>query len=135
MYRLMADEITWALCSWFEENGAHLIHPDDLERIRGFNPYGVVFNVLADVGEYTEIGAGADKFRVRPETLKLINPKESWLFELGEIVAVKGRDYNGTVVGIGWHHKEEKPTYRLKVAGKVKSKRYWSDDLEKLPVT
>nr|WP_319250231.1 hypothetical protein [uncultured Celeribacter sp.] len=131
----MADEITWALCSWFEESGAHLIHPDDLSRIRRFNPYGVVFNVLADKGEYTEIGAGADKFRVRPEALRLIKPKESWIFELGEIVAVKGRDYNGTVLGIGWHYKEEKPTYRLKVNGKVKSKRYWSDDLERLPAT
>ena len=135
MYRLMTDEITWALCSWFEESGEHLIHPDDLDRIRRFNPFGVVFTVLTNDGEYTEIGAGAEKFRVRPETLRLIKPRESWIFELGEGVAIKGRNYNGTVVGIGWHHKEEKPTYRLKVAGKIKSKRYWPDDLQRLHLT
>ena len=130
----MADEITWALCSWFEENGAHLVHPDDLDKIRRFKPYGVIFNVVADGGEYTVISFGDDKFRVRPEALKLIKPQKSWIFEFGEIISVKGRDYNGTVVGIGWHHKEGKPTYRLEVAGKVKSKRYWSDDLERIQV-
>lgn len=130
----MADEITWALCSWFEESGAHLIHPDDLDHIRRFNPYGVVFNVISDGGEYTEIGVGADRFRVRPEALRLIKPEKSWILELGETVSVKGRDYNGTVVGISWHHKEEKPIYRLKVAGIVKNRRYWPEDLERLQI-
>jgi|UPI0006E2C344 hypothetical protein len=135
MYRLMADETRWALCSWFEESGEHLIHPNDLDRMRRFKPYGVVFRVLTDDGEYTVIGSGTEQFRVRPEGLKLIRPEKSWIFELGEAVGIKGRDYNGTVVGIGWHHKEGKPTYQLEVAGKIKSKRYWSDDLEKLQVS
>ncbi|WP_317054991.1 DUF6960 family protein [Roseovarius rhodophyticola] len=127
----MADEITWALFSWFEECGAHLIHPEDLERVRSFNPYGVVFNVLADDGEYTVIGAGSEKFRVRPEALILIKPEKPWRFEIGETVSVVGRDYVGLIVGISWHFKEKKPMYGLKVAGKLKSKRYWPEDLEK----
>ncbi|WP_417830350.1 DUF6960 family protein [Thalassospira sp.] len=131
----MADEMTWALCYWFEENGEHLIHPDDLDHIRRFKPYGVVFTVRAVGDEYTVIGYGDDEFRVRSEALKLIKPEKSWMIELGEIVSVKGRDYKGTVVEICWHHKEEKPTYRLKVGGKVKSKRYWPDDLERLRAT
>lgn len=130
----MVDEITWALCSWFEENGAHLIHPDDLDRMRSFKPYGVVFTVLSNGQGYTEICAGFEKFRVLPEALRIIKPEKSWVFEIGESVSVVGQDYIGTIAGISWHQKEQKPMYSLKVAGKLKSKRYWSDDLEKLQV-
>lgn len=128
----MDKQIKWALCPWFEESGEYLIHPDDLDRMKSFRPYGVVFNVLAEGGEYTKIGAGDDTFRVRPEALKLITPEASWSFKIGDSVSVVGRDDVGTIVSILWHHRENKPMYGLNIAGKLKSKRYWPEDLKKL---
>ncbi len=126
------NNVLWALCPWFEESGDDLVHPDDLVSIREFRPYGVVFRVTGQEGGYTEIAYSDKIFRVRDHFLRIIEPKKDWLFSIGETVLVRGRDCSGTIVGIGWHHKEEKPTFGLMVDGKRKSKRYWPEDLERI---
>lgn len=131
MCRSISGSVSWALCPWFEESGDHLVHPDDLERLRAFRPYGVVFQVLSEEGDYIKIACGDDVFRINGQFLRIIEPEEGWLFDIGETVSVQGRDYTGTIVGISWHYKEEKPMYGLMVDGKRKNKRYWPKDLRK----
>lgn len=46
IYHSMDDKLIWALCPWFEESGVNVIHPDDLDRMRELDPYGIVFIVL-----------------------------------------------------------------------------------------
>lgn len=128
----MDNNVIWALYPWFEENGEWLIHPDDLERMRAFRPYGVVFRVLGEDGKYVAICSGDQVFRVRREILKMIEPKECWRFEVGDTVLVKASRYSGVVSSIHWHQKESRPFYLLEVGGTIKSRRYWPEELEKI---
>ncbi|NLS19411.1 hypothetical protein HGP16_23000 [Rhizobium sp. P40RR-XXII] len=128
----MDNNVIWALCPWFEENGEWLIDPDDLERIRAFRPYGVVFRVFDEDREYVTICSGDQVFRVRRDILKMIEPKECWRFEVEESAFIKESGYSGTVASIRWHQKENKPMYLLKVGGTIKSRRYWPEELEKI---
>lgn len=112
--------------SWFEEHGADLVHPADLEAWRALRPSGKVFRREGPGGEYIVLRYGEANFRVRPE---LFEPIDAPVVAMGRSVALKtGED--AAVLNIGYHHKRNEPMYQLTVAGRKKSKRYWNGDFD-----
>ena len=122
----------WALIPWFPESGENLVHPSDLGRIHDFKPYGVVFYVGERVGEYIWISSGENSFRVSEDFIREVKPEVDWLYKIGEVVSIKGTGTIGQIESIHWHFAKEKPIFHLKIDGKLKSKRYWPEDIEKI---
>lgn len=118
----------WGLYPWFNEEGEHMIHPDDIELLIRIKPYGKVFKCIAINDEYITIMYSDYKFRVKRE---LFNKVDSPLFTFEEKVMVKDKEICGIIAEINWHHGKNEIFYLIKVEGKKKSKRYFSCDLMK----
>ncbi|GEM_PF-1591789 len=121
----------WGTYLWLETNGPDHIHPDDLDKIKKFVPYGSIFKSDGSEGEYIRIEYGTKTFRVKDTLFRKIAKPE---FEIGEEVTI----LNGSSAGkIGivrhqtWHFKKQKPLYKLEIDGKMKSRNYFDEDLDK----
>lgn len=125
------NNITWALCPWFEDSGNDLIHPNDLELVRAFPPYGIVFKVLGVDGSYVKINYKQNSFRVKKHFLTIIKPDESWVYDIGEVIQLRQNGDIAVIEGISWHYKNKQPMYTIGINGKRKSKRYWPKDIKK----
>jgi hypothetical protein len=121
------DNERWVLYPWFQEHGASLIHPEDLERLEQLGPYGTVWKRLGTDGEYTVLTARHQTVRVRPD---LIVEVPALAFDYGQEVRLIAKDLTGVVEEIGWHHKHSRPFYLLSIGGKRHSRRYWDDELQ-----
>lgn len=120
------DTEQWVLYPWFQEHGAQLIHPDDLERLKTLGAYGTVFKQLGTDGQYTVLSAKRQTVRVLPDLIVKV-PRPA--FDYGQQVRVAGQDRIGVVEEIGWHHKLSRPFFLLAIGGKRQSRRYWDDEL------
>ena len=116
----------WTLYPWFEEHGAELIHPDDISRFRQLRPYGKVFAVVGEEGNYIILQFGENSFRVMPDLMSAVSAPA---FFFGQTVEISGKTTFGTVVEVCWHHGQQKPFFYLVIGGKRSGKRYWESDL------
>lgn len=116
----------WALYPWFEEHGPELIHPQDFDAFRQLFPYGRVFAVLGQQDEFTRIAYGKQVFRVKPS---LLQPVPAPTFTAGQAVRIPGKGDEAVVEEIYWHYKNKRPFFIVRYRGKLKSKRYWAEDL------
>lgn len=132
MYLMIDDELKWALLPWLDGCVEDFAHPDDLNGLKEVRLYGGLCKVICEGKDYVKIEYNKHSFRVRRDVLSIFSPKSEWLYEIGERVGVVGKDYVGSILGIGWHYKMKKPTYGLIVNGKRKSRRYWPEDLIKM---
>ncbi|MDE7430386.1 MAG: hypothetical protein K2N34_00470 [Lachnospiraceae bacterium] len=89
------------------------------------------------VVEYVVSGAKAlvispvPKLEVDIEDIKALHNMPEYLY--GEKIRIcKHNEPTGLVVGIYWNFKKEQFFYKLSVNGRVKSKRYYNKDLQKL---
>ena len=122
-----SNDIRFGLYPWFHEDGADLIHPDDILRFSMLVPYGKIFEVDFCSPDMIQLKYGEQKFRVRPDLLKLIpSPK----FRLGDVVSIKNKNVKAEVISSMWHSNEKRAFFLLSANGKKKSKRYWEEDLE-----
>ena len=121
----MSDEgSSWGLCPWFEEQGANLIHADDLAAVRALTPNGKVFRLVGEEDGLLRLRYGDAEFRAHPS---LFTPVVGPVHAVGEALALTdGRV--GEVVGVHWHHERAEPMYQLRLEGKRTSKRYWNAD-------
>ena len=120
----------FALCPWFSDLDTALIHPEDLSTVRRLMPYGKVFSVGDEDGEFIWLAYGNTKFRARSDVVQplCIEPR----FILGDEVRVKADGTVAMVTGVMWHHKVQKPFFLLS-SGRIERKtRYWEEDLDKL---
>ena len=118
----------WGLCSWNESREQHLIHPEDLERIKQLFLHCKVFQCIGKDAEYLLISYGQEIFRVHPVVFK---PVPSLPFGIGTTVCEKARPaIIGEVHEIIWHYKEALPMFFITVGGKKKARSYWAAELE-----
>jgi hypothetical protein len=117
----------WGLYPWFEESGTTLVHPDDLDAFRKLVPYGKVFAVARDEGDFIRLAYGAQVFRVKPDLLRHVDAPK---FAIGDRARIANKPGDVEIDAIQWHHKDERPFFLVKRNGKVESRRYWADDLE-----
>ncbi|GMA14388.1 hypothetical protein E5F05_01930 (plasmid) [Deinococcus metallilatus] len=118
---------TFGLYPWFVEHGLEKIHPEDIEDFSKLLPYGKVFELISNDGDYITIAYGSKRYRVRPDLWK---PVEGVGYHVGEQVLVNGR--KGVIEEIGWHFNRKSPFFLLSIEGKRKSKRYSGDELQTL---
>lgn len=123
---MTAEPGAWGLYPWFAEHGAELVHPDDLEGFQALMPYGKLFQVAAQEGEFLALRYGDERFRVRPG--ELFQPRPAPAFAFGDAVQVPKKG-PGTVAAIEWHHQRQAPLFFVAVDGKRLKKRYGAEDL------
>jgi hypothetical protein len=59
----------------------------------------------------------------------LLQPVAASRFTVGQVVRIPGKDADAVVDGIYWHYKDKRPYFIVRHKGKLKSKRYWAEDL------
>lgn len=128
---------TWVLIQWLADSGNNdLVHHHDLEKLKALLPYGAsapstsIGMVVGFESEFAVIKFNGEEFRMVPAKGVVKPVSYDGQFDVSDVVSVVDLDYHGTVVCISWHYKEAKPIFRLKVGGKLKSRRYFSEDLE-----
>lgn len=121
-------EGTWGRYTWAVEYGENLIHPDNLLRFKEFSPSWSLFEcVHADV-DYITLKLKDEVFKVKPDLYTQVSPPK---YVYGDkVVLTKKPEVSGIIEYISWHVKENKPIYFISVNGKLKSTRYWEEDLE-----
>ncbi|QDU31062.1 hypothetical protein ETAA8_62150 [Anatilimnocola aggregata] len=119
---------SYGLYPWFKEHGIDKVQPDDLERLTRLSPYGKVFCVEGIEGDWIYISYGDERFRVAPSLFETVHAPR---FHLNQRIRINGKsgDVNGTVVGVQWHWKQERPYYTLQIGNRVSSKQFWEEDL------
>jgi hypothetical protein len=118
---------SWLLYPWFEEHGASLVYPDDMEAFRKLSPYGKVFQRIGDDGNWAVIVYAGARIRVDATCAKVVNAPA---FGFGQRVLVRRHRRVATVVEIRWHYKADCPFFFVEAGGRRVKTRYWPDDLE-----
>lgn len=115
----------WGLYPWFEEDGAHLVHRDDLDAFRKLMPYGKVFYCEHE-NEYLSLRYRDATYRVKPELFREVSTPQ---FTFGQIVFPRDTGAAAQIDGINWHHERGEPMFFVIQNGKRKSRRFWTADL------
>lgn len=116
----------WVRCTWFEERGPSLVHPDDLASFRQLVPAGRLFVRVDEQDGYAVLRYRDATYRVRPEVMVAV-PRPA--FGFGEEVRVKDNGKVGTVVDIRWHHARRCCFFHLAEKDKRYSRRLFAEDL------
>ena len=118
---------SWGLYPWFIEEGEDSIHQNDIEKFKQLNPYCKVFYCKSNDEQYLTICYNQNCYKVKPKLYEIIpTPK----FTFGNKVNINDKAEYGEVIEIMWHYSKAKEFYHLKVNGKKKKKRYYSEDLK-----
>lgn len=119
---------SWGLYCWFNEDDPTLIYSNDLEDVRKLVLHGKVFYCSEQCGEFIRLNYGNYSFLVKTDLFK---PVRDIRFMVGDSVEiVSSTDKIGTILNIGWHHKNNEPIYYyLSFNGKKSSRRYSEDEL------
>lgn len=97
------------------------------EAVRALQPGGKVLRLLGDEAGCVRLGYGAVTVRMRPSLFHVV---DVLVHEPGDaLVLADGR--GAEVLDVHWHHQRAEPMYRLRVAGKVRSRRYWNEDVRR----
>lgn len=124
---MSAGAAVWGWCSWSESRGTDLVPSDDLAAVRALQPGGKVLRLLGDEAGFVRLGYGAVTVRMRPSLFHVV---DVLVHEPGDaLVLADGR--GAEVLDVHWHHQRAEPMYRLRVAGKVRSRRYWNADVRR----
>lgn len=117
----------WGLFPWFEEDDCALVHPDDLNDIKSFRPYGNLFECVSKDDCYISIRHNKNVFRVKEV---LFNTVPTPAKKIGDFVSVikSGKVIKCKVEGIGWHNQKKSHIYQLSSNGKVIKKYYFMED-------
>lgn len=124
----MTSEPAWGLYPWFEEHGPSFVHHDDLDEFRRLSPYGKIFKLIGRDGTFIIISYGNSSFRVLPDLFQKV---PDIAFPIGSKVTIRNKKVEATVDSIQWHHGAAKPVYYLRRDGKLDSRRYSAEDLER----
>lgn len=117
----------WGLYPWFLEHGTGCIHRLDQEAFKALMPYGKVFHCVAIQDDFIVLEYSTRHFRVIADLFKAVNPPA---FSFGSKVQVKATSKLGTVEGIEWHYKRDEEFYFLNIDMRVRSRRYFRNELE-----
>jgi hypothetical protein len=119
---------TWGFCLLPTKETENQIHPEDFEALSRLFAYGKVFHCVGQEGDYLIIQYDTQRYRVKPDLYQVIPPLR---FTFGQQVRERERpEILGIVRRIGWHVLKGEPLIYLEVKGKMKSRRYFQEELE-----
>lgn len=112
------------------------IHQDYIEMVRDSNLTDFVFLCTDSSESYVELISTEIKLLIKREVFRPM-PKQPKFNPLEEVKLFnsKGQLEFGKIKGISWHNNEGKHIYTLEVNGKIKTRRYFEEDLEKVEIT
>ncbi len=117
----------WVLFPWFPEKGERHVAPEDRQRMEQLRPYCKLFHCRAWAGPYVELDWDGLIFRVTPRLLKRV-PEPTHGF--GTVVTLADDpSRSGKIREIYWHFKKRREFYKIEERRRLKSRRYWSDEL------
>lgn len=123
---------TYGIYPWAWNANHDLIHPDDLDLMRDKMFSSRILRCIDQSDDYIALKFGAFIFRARPIGYHICPGVN---FDVGETVKI--RNQNSEIIEIvynnEWHSKRRLPMYFLQVNGKKKSRRYFEEELEKIP--
>ena len=73
---------------------------------------------------------GKIKARVKPELFRKIEANGYLIGDIVEVLNGSSKGKKAMINEINWHHKNKKIMYELKINGKIKSRRYWKEDIK-----
>lgn len=107
------------------------IHPDYINSIENTALSDYVFLCIAiEKDEYLKLKSTEIEFSLKRQVFRLMpeNPNYKPL-ERVKFINSKGLFEFGVVKKISWHNNDQKHIYSLEVDGKMKSRRYFAEDL------
>ena len=119
----------WVVCQYFSEDRYDEVCPDDLEKFLQLFPYQKAFQCVGEDDKFIYLKQENNVYRVKDSLVKAIEEPK---FKIGETVMLSDKNEEAIVVSIGWHYKFAEPIYIVKVNGKIKRKRYFTGDLQKI---
>lgn len=106
------------------------VHPDDLENLDKLEqPVNRIIGIDNDYVKL-EISSGLS-IRVKPAIVKECRKPEYFINDKVKTINSKGFLEFGVVKDYYWHSNDQKYIYSLEVNGKMKSRRYYADDLDR----
>ena len=120
----------YVLFPWFEEHGFNHIHPSDHEVFRTNHPYGKVFVRAETKDGWVLLQYGQESLRVLPDLIQEISIENDWGFHIGDEVVLIVNEKAAIIRSVTWNQKRSEPMFGIEVEGKIRSKRYWTEDLK-----
>lgn len=121
----------WVVCQYFSKERYDEIYSDDIEKFLKLFPYQKVFQCIGKDDNFIYLIQENNIYRVKDSLLKVVEEPK---FKIGERVMLSEKNEEATVVSISWHYKFAEPIYTIKVNEKIKRKRYFTNDLQKITV-
>jgi hypothetical protein len=105
------------------------VHPDDLESLEQLEQ---PVNLVIDIENgYIKLQINSNvSLRLKPEIIQATRKPEYFINEKVKTVNSKGHLEFGLIKDYYWHSNDGKYIYLLEVNGKMKSRRYYAEDLD-----
>ena len=114
-----------------QEDEKNDIHQDDWNILQIY-PYKHSIHQCIGYDEgFLVLQFGYQQIRVKPNHFQVSDEPQFKPFERVKYLNSKGVLEYGIVKGIHWHNNERRFYYDIEVNGKMKSRRYYDEDLEK----
>jgi hypothetical protein len=115
------------------KNFEEYIHPDYILIAQTNHLMDYVFVCTSILGNYAEFVSTEIKILLKSEVFRPMpfEPKFKPLENI-KLFNSKGQIEFGIIKGISWHNNEGKHIYSVEVNGKIKSRRYFEEDLERI---
>ncbi len=109
------------------------IHPEDWVVLKNYEYIGCLHRCVALGDEYITIEFWDIRIRVKPSVFYPIDNIPDFLpGDQVKLITTKGKMEIGTIKGIKFHGKNSEIFYDVEVNGKIKGRRYLSEDLEEV---
>jgi hypothetical protein len=115
---------TWGHLRFFPGRDEKFVRPDDVERLKEYGYFGVMFQEVAREGDYLVLEHQGEVFRVHAVLFKRMPHPD---FVPGDQV-IASREL-AMVSDFCWHYDKDEYYYFVTIRGKKKSKRYFLADL------
>jgi hypothetical protein len=108
------------------------IHPDDWSTLSNY-PYKTSKHLCIGQDDvFLTIQFGDSHIRIIPSHFEISQEPKFKPLEHVKFYNSKGQLEFGIIKGIHWHNNEQKDFYDVEVNGKIKGRRYYDEDLEKM---
>jgi len=117
----------------FQANQRIYVHPEDWHLLLNYKYIRSLHQCIAASEDYLTLLFEEIKIRVKPDVFHPIEEKPQFLpLENIKLINSKGKLETGIIKGIYWHNNERRIYYEVEVNGKVKGRKYFQEDLDRL---
>ncbi|GAB3511174.1 hypothetical protein GCM10027442_20610 [Emticicia fontis] len=125
------------LYSIINYNQKHYIHPDDWHILENYPYINSMHQCIGKEDNYLMLNFGDKIFRILEKYIHTVPYKEPKFKPLEDVkfYSSKGKLEFGIIKGISWHNNDGKHIYSIEVNEKMKTRRYFEEDLDRVIAT